>query len=49
MFSGKLKIYKLTGSDEMPAELIQAEGEILHSEICKVIHSVLNKVKLPDQ
>jgi hypothetical protein len=31
----KLKRYKLSGSDEIPAELIQAGGEILRSEIHK--------------
>jgi hypothetical protein len=45
----KLKKYKSPGSDEIPAELIQAGGEILLSEIHKLIHSVWNKEELPDQ
>jgi hypothetical protein len=45
----KLKKYKLPGSDQIPAELIQAGGEILLSVIHKLINSVWNKEKLPDQ
>jgi hypothetical protein len=45
----KLKKYKSQGSDEIPAELIQAGGEILLSEIHKLINSVWNKEELPDQ
>jgi hypothetical protein len=45
----KLKRYKSPGSDEIPAELIQAGGEMLLSAIQKVIESVWNKEKLPDQ
>jgi hypothetical protein len=45
----KLKKYKLPGSDEIPAELIQAGGEILLPAIHKLINSVWNKEKLPDQ
>jgi hypothetical protein len=36
----KLKSYKSPGSDLIPAELIQAGGEILHSEIHKQINSI---------
>jgi hypothetical protein len=39
----------LPGSDEIPAELVQAGGEILHSEIHKLINSVWIKEELPDQ
>jgi hypothetical protein len=39
----------LLGSDQIPAELIQAGGEILRSEIHKLIYSTRNKQKLPDQ
>jgi hypothetical protein len=39
----------LPGNDEIPAELIQAGGEIFLSEIHKLINSVWNKEKLPDQ
>jgi hypothetical protein len=44
-----LKKYKSPGSDEIPAELIQAGGEILLSAIHKLINSVWNKEKLPNQ
>jgi hypothetical protein len=45
----KLKKYKSPESDQIPAELIQAGGKILLSEIHKLINSVWNKVELPDQ
>jgi hypothetical protein len=35
-----LKIYKSPGSDKIPAELIQAEGEILRFGIHKLINSI---------
>jgi hypothetical protein len=38
-----LKKYKSPGSDETPAEPIQAGGEILLSAINKLINSVRNK------
>jgi hypothetical protein len=44
-----LKRYKSSGSDEIPAELIQGGGEMLLSAIHKLIISVWNKEKLPDQ
>jgi hypothetical protein len=44
-----LKKYKSPGSDEIPAELIQAGGEILLSAIYKFINAVWNKEQLPDQ
>jgi hypothetical protein len=44
-----LKKYKSPGSDEIPAELIQAGGKILLSVIHKLINSVWNKEELPDQ
>jgi hypothetical protein len=40
-----LKKYKSPGSDQIPAELIQAGGKILLSEIHKLINSVWNKEK----
>jgi hypothetical protein len=43
----ELEKYKSPGSDEIPAELIQAEGEILLSAIQKLINSVWNKEELP--
>jgi hypothetical protein len=44
-----LKKYKSPGSDQIPAELIQAGDEILLSAIHKLINSVWNKEELPDQ
>ncbi|PNF26628.1 hypothetical protein B7P43_G09369 [Cryptotermes secundus] len=43
------KRYKSPGSDQIPAELIQAGGEILRSKIHKLITSIWHKEKLPDQ
>jgi hypothetical protein len=45
----KLKKYKSPGSDQIPAELIQAGGDILLSAIHKLINSVWSKEELPDQ
>jgi hypothetical protein len=45
----KMKMYKSPGNDQIPAELIQAGGEILLSAIHKLIKSVWNKEELPDQ
>jgi hypothetical protein len=45
----RLKRYKSPGSDQILPELIQAGGEILHSEIHKLINSIWNKEDLPDQ
>jgi hypothetical protein len=39
----KLKKYKSPGSDQIPAELIQAGGETLPSAIHKLINSVRKK------
>jgi hypothetical protein len=44
-----LKRYKSPGSDQAPAELIQAEYEILHSKIRKLVNFIWNKKKFPDQ
>jgi hypothetical protein len=44
-----LKKYISSGSDQIPAELIQAGGKILLSAIHKLINSVWNKEELPDQ
>jgi hypothetical protein len=44
-----LKRYKFPGSDGIPAELIQAGGEIVHSKIHMLIKSIWNKEELPDQ
>jgi hypothetical protein len=45
----KMKRYKAPGSDQIPAELIQAGGETLHSEIHKLIMLIWNKDELPHQ
>jgi hypothetical protein len=45
----ELKKYKLSGSDQILAELIQAGGESLLSAIHKLFNSVRNKEELPDQ
>jgi hypothetical protein len=42
-------MYKSPGSDEIPAELIQAGGEILRSKSHEIISSIWNKEELPDQ
>jgi hypothetical protein len=39
----KLKRYKSPGSDQIPAELIQAGGEILWPKILKLINSIWNR------
>jgi hypothetical protein len=39
----------LPGSDQTPAERIQAVGEMLLSVIHKFINSISNKEELPDQ
>jgi hypothetical protein len=46
---GKLKSYKSPGNDQIPAELIKAGGEILYSEIHRLIFSIWNKEELPQQ
>jgi hypothetical protein len=43
----KLKTFKLPGSDQIPAELIQAVGDILRSKIHKLINSTWNTEKMP--
>jgi hypothetical protein len=45
----KLKMFKSLGSDQIQAEMIQAGGEILRSNFHKLINSIWNKEKLPDQ
>jgi hypothetical protein len=47
---GKLKkIYKSPGTHQIPAELIKADGEILCSEIHKLIRPIWNKEELSQQ
>jgi hypothetical protein len=47
--TGKLKSYKSPGTNQSPAELIKTVGEILYSEIHKLICSEWNKEELPQQ
>jgi hypothetical protein len=47
--TAKLKSCISSGSDQIPAEPIQAGGEILPSKIHKLINSIWNKKELPDQ
>jgi hypothetical protein len=44
-----LKTCKSPGIDQIPAELIQAGGNTLCSEIHKLINCIWNKEELPDQ
>jgi hypothetical protein len=44
-----LKKYKLPGSDQIPAELIQAGDEMLLPAIHKLINSIWNKKEMPYQ
>jgi hypothetical protein len=44
----KLKSYKAPGSDQIPAELIQAGGG-MHSEIHKLIMLIWNTEEFPHQ
>jgi hypothetical protein len=46
---GKLKSYKSSGTDQIPAELIKAGGETLYSEIYRHICSIWHKEELPQQ
>jgi hypothetical protein len=45
--TGKSKKYKSPSSDQIPPELIKTGGEILYSEIHKLICSIWNKEELP--
>jgi hypothetical protein len=51
-FSQVLNVHRVSdksqGNDQIPAELIQARGETLWSEIHKLINSIWNKGKLRD-
>jgi hypothetical protein len=44
----KLKRHKSPGSDQIPAELIEAGGRTIRSEIHKLINSIWNKEELPE-
>jgi hypothetical protein len=43
----KMKRYKSPGINQIPAELIHAGGNTLHSEIHKLINCIWNKEELP--
>jgi CRISPR/Cas system CSM-associated protein Csm2 small subunit len=45
----ELKTYKSPGINQIPAELIQAGGNTLRSEIRKLFNSVWNKEELPQK
>jgi hypothetical protein len=45
----KLKKYKSPGSDQIPEQLIQTGGGTILSQIHKLLISIWNKEKLPDQ
>jgi hypothetical protein len=45
----KVKRYKLPGTDQIPADLIQAGDNTLHSKIHTLINSICYKEKLPEQ
>ena len=45
----KLKSHKSPGIDQIPAELIQAEGRTIYLEIHKLIISIWKKEKLPEE
>jgi len=45
----KLKRHKSPGINQIPAELIKAEGRTLRSEIHKLINSIWNKEELPEE
>jgi hypothetical protein len=49
MAIGKLRSHKSPGVDQIPAELIKAEGRIIRSEIHKLIISIWSKEELPEE
>jgi hypothetical protein len=44
-----MRRYKSPGTNHIPAELLQAGGNTLRSEIHKFINSTLNKKELPQK
>jgi hypothetical protein len=44
-----LRRFKLPGTDEIPAKLIQTGGEALYSETHELIHSITNMEELPQK
>ena len=47
--TGKLKSHKSPGVDQIPAELIKADGRTVRYEIHKLIIYIWNKEELPDE
>jgi mannosyltransferase OCH1-like enzyme len=45
----KLKRHKSPGINQIPAELIKAEGRTIHSKIHKLTHSIWSKEELPEE
>jgi hypothetical protein len=45
----KFKKFISLGSDQISAELVQAGGAILRSEVHELIQPISNKVEYPDQ
>jgi hypothetical protein len=45
----KLTRQKSPGTDQIPAELIKKGGRTIHSAIHKLINSIWNKEKLPEE
>jgi hypothetical protein len=45
----KLKRHKSPGIDRIPAELFEAGSRTIRSEIHKLINSIWNKEKLPEE
>jgi len=45
----KLKSHKSPGTDQIPGEMIKAGCRTIHSEIHKLIISILNKEELPEE
>ena len=45
----KLKSHKSPGIDQIPAELIKAEGRTIHYEIHNLIISIWNNEELPEE
>jgi hypothetical protein len=44
-----LKRYKSPGIDQIPVELIQARGNMVRSDIYRLINSICSKKELPEQ
>ena len=45
----KLKRHKSPGINQIPVELIKAEGRTIRSEIHKLVNSIWNKEELPEE